>query len=124
MLARTFPPARPALAAPSPAPAPITDPLVPLTRREHEVLALLLGGPSNRQIAAALAISERTAEAHVANILGKLGLANRAQVVAWAATRGWQPVPPDARPAGGALGTCTDVWPPHSPTLVGSAGAQ
>jgi DNA-binding NarL/FixJ family response regulator len=60
-------------------------PLASLTRREREVLSLLAGGPSNRQIAAVLSISERTAEAHVANILGKLGLANRAQAAAWVA---------------------------------------
>jgi non-specific serine/threonine protein kinase len=52
------------------------------------VVTLLLSGQSNRQIAEALAISERTAEAHVANILGKLGLSSRARVVVWAAARG------------------------------------
>lgn len=64
-------------------------PLEPLTRREREVLGLLVSGPSNRQIATSLSISERTAEAHVANILGKLGLANRAQASAWAARQGF-----------------------------------
>jgi hypothetical protein len=42
-------------------------------------------GLSNRQIAAALHISERTAENHVQHILTKLGLQNRTQVAAWAA---------------------------------------
>jgi DNA-binding NarL/FixJ family response regulator len=62
-------------------------PFAPFTRREREALALLAGGFSNRQIADALAISERTAESHVANVLGKLGLANRVQVIAWAVGR-------------------------------------
>jgi non-specific serine/threonine protein kinase len=65
----------------------VGGPIPPLTRREREVLALLAGGPSNRQIAEVLGISERTAEAHVANILGKTGLTSRGQVIAWAARR-------------------------------------
>jgi DNA-binding NarL/FixJ family response regulator len=42
-------------------------------------------GFSNRQLAAALHISERTAENHVQHILTKLGMQNRTQVAAWAA---------------------------------------
>jgi DNA-binding NarL/FixJ family response regulator len=45
-------------------------------------------GYSNRAIAEALVISERTAENHVANILGKLGLASRAQAAAYAVAQG------------------------------------
>jgi DNA-binding CsgD family transcriptional regulator len=71
-----------------PAGAATPSPLAPFTRREREVVALLLSGRSNRQIADALAIGERTAEAHVANILGKLGLNSRARVVVWAAAHG------------------------------------
>jgi DNA-binding CsgD family transcriptional regulator len=56
-----------------------------LTRREREVLGLLSGGRSNREIAGELVLSERTVETHVANVLGKLGLANRSQAAAWAA---------------------------------------
>ena len=41
-------------------------------------------GRSSREIAEALFISRRTAATHVGNILGKLGLASRAQVAAWA----------------------------------------
>jgi non-specific serine/threonine protein kinase len=55
-----------------------------LTRREQEVLALLARGLTNREIAAHLTISERTAETHVSRILGKLGLTRRAQLTAWA----------------------------------------
>ena len=59
----------------------------PLTRRESEVAGLVARGLSNRQIAAALHISERTAENHVQHILTKLGLQNRTQVASWAASR-------------------------------------
>ena len=66
----------------------------PLTRREREVAALLARGLSNREIAEALVIGERTAEMHVSNILGKLGLASRTQVAVWAAERGLAISPP------------------------------
>jgi DNA-binding NarL/FixJ family response regulator/tetratricopeptide (TPR) repeat protein len=51
-----------------------------LTSRESEVLRLLATGRSNREIAAALFISPKTASVHVSNILGKLGAANRTEV--------------------------------------------
>jgi non-specific serine/threonine protein kinase len=41
-------------------------------------------GRSNKEIAAALVISQRTAEGHVQRILGKLGFLSRAQIAAWA----------------------------------------
>ena len=50
-----------------------------MTAREREVLELLAGGATDRQIAATLFISEKTASAHVANIKGKLGAANRVE---------------------------------------------
>lgn len=53
-----------------------------LTRREWEVLPLVVRGMSNRQIADALSISERTAESHVASILAKSGLSSRGQLAA------------------------------------------
>jgi len=59
----------------------------PLTRREREVAALVAQGLSNRQIAAAAHISERTAESHVQHILVKLGLGSRTQIAAWAQNR-------------------------------------
>jgi len=60
------------------------DPVEPLTEREREVLALLGHGMSNREIGAALFITERTARTYVSNILGKLGLSSRTQAALYA----------------------------------------
>jgi len=59
-----------------------------LTAREREVLDLVVGGASNREIAEALVVSDNTVKYHLKNILGKLHLRNRAQVVAYALRRG------------------------------------
>jgi predicted ATPase/DNA-binding NarL/FixJ family response regulator len=59
-----------------------------LTLRELEVVRLLGRGLSNREIATELVISVRTVDRHVENVLDKLRLASRSQVVAWAAERG------------------------------------
>ena len=61
-----------------------------LTSRELQVGRLLARGCSNKEIAAELVISSRTAEGHVERILTKLGFTSRAQVAAWAAAS-----PPD-----------------------------
>jgi len=53
-----------------------------LTTREVEVLRLIAGGASNRDIAEALVISERTVKSHVTSILGKLGVKSRTQAAA------------------------------------------
>ncbi len=50
-----------------------------LSEREEEVLRLLAEGLTDREIAAVLTISARTVETHVSNILGKLGVRNRAE---------------------------------------------
>ena len=55
-----------------------------LTRREREVARLVARGLSDREIAATLIIGRRTAEAHVAHCLDKLGLPSRARLAAWA----------------------------------------
>jgi DNA-binding NarL/FixJ family response regulator len=59
-----------------------------LSPRERGVLRLVAAGLSNRQIAEALSISERTVKFHVTALFNKLGADNRAQAVAIAAERG------------------------------------
>jgi DNA-binding NarL/FixJ family response regulator len=59
-----------------------------LTERELEVLRLLAQGMPNKEIAAHLVISERTAKFHVSSIMGKLGATNRTEAVALAAQKG------------------------------------
>jgi DNA-binding CsgD family transcriptional regulator len=59
-----------------------------LTSREREVASLIAQGKTSREIAQFLVISERTAEGHVNNILGKLGFTSRAQIAAWVVERG------------------------------------
>ena len=59
-----------------------------LTVREQEVVRLVARGLTNREIAATLVVSGRTADAHVQNILNKLGFNSRAQIAAWAVARG------------------------------------
>lgn len=55
-----------------------------LTNREREVLALMVAGLNNRQIAERLVISPSTAKFHVSSILSKLGVASRTEAVALA----------------------------------------
>ena len=65
-----------------------------LTEREHEVLGLLVQGiTSNRELAERLIVTENTVKYHLRNILDKLHLNNRAQVVAYAMRHGL--VPPE-----------------------------
>jgi DNA-binding CsgD family transcriptional regulator/tetratricopeptide (TPR) repeat protein len=71
-------------AAPAPR-VPVEDRPYGLTEREHEVLALLGTGATNRQIARRLFISERTVGVHVSRVLHKLQVTNRAQAAAVAA---------------------------------------
>lgn len=77
---------------------PVTRPPDPLSPREREVLRLLAQGHTNQELATMLVISTRTAESHRRNIMQKLRLASRADMVAYALRAGMlQPaMPPPA----------------------------
>ena len=67
-----------------------------LTAREHEVLRLVAEGRTNPEIGVALAVSTRTAKAHVERIIARLGVANRAEAVARAIGLGLLTLSPPA----------------------------
>lgn len=64
-----------------------------LTPREREVLALMVEGLTNPEIAERLVVSRSTAKAHVSNILSKLGVSNRAEAIALALQQKLAPGP-------------------------------
>ena len=64
------------------------DSLGPLSAREREVLDLVTDGLTNKEVAEKLFISDNTLKYHMKNILDKLHLNNRGQVIAWAARHG------------------------------------
>jgi len=64
-----------------------------LTQREHDILALLAEGRSNREIAQHLYLSEKTVKAHLAAIFRKLGVTNRTQAAMMAVQMGVGPIP-------------------------------
>ena len=68
-----------------------------LTQREHDILALLSEGRSNRSIAQNLYLSEKTVKAHLAAIFRKLGVTNRTQAAMMAVQLGVGPVQPRGR---------------------------
>ena len=63
-------------------------PVMSLTPREREVAKLIARGLSNREIASQLKIAERTAEAHVQNVLNKLKVNSRTQLAVWTVQHG------------------------------------
>ncbi len=65
------------------------QPFKDLTRREVQVLVQLAGGLTNKEIAAALQITEGTVELHVSHILSKLGFDSRTQAATYAVEQGW-----------------------------------
>jgi DNA-binding NarL/FixJ family response regulator len=67
----------------------------PLTAREREVLAEIARGRSNREIAKALSLAEKTVKTHVSNVLMKLGVADRTQAAIFAMRHGY--ADPDER---------------------------
>lgn len=73
-----------------PQPEPVSPTLSPIrpSPRERQVLALLVAGKTDREIAAALFISPHTASRHVHNLFGKLGVESRTAAVAYAVRHG------------------------------------
>jgi DNA-binding NarL/FixJ family response regulator len=65
------------------------DPPDPLTKREIEILRLMAGGYSNREIADALGTAEGTVKNHASSILSKLGVRDRTRAVLKALERGY-----------------------------------
>jgi DNA-binding NarL/FixJ family response regulator len=76
-----------------------------LTTRELEVLRLLGAGKANKDIAAELSISERTARTHVSRILGKLDVSSRTQAALWAVREGLVDIDPDEALGAGGVTT-------------------
>jgi DNA-binding CsgD family transcriptional regulator len=76
----------------------------PLTSRQSEVAALVARGLTNREIAAQLLITERTAASHVEQILARLDLRSRVQVATWVLAQCGAYRLPAADPCGGAGG--------------------
>ncbi|MEA2421233.1 MAG: hypothetical protein QOF55_332 [Thermoleophilaceae bacterium] len=64
------------------------EPDDPLTPRELDVVKLIAEAYTNRQIAVILKVSEKTVESHRANVLGKLGMRDRVELVRYAIRRG------------------------------------
>ena len=58
-----------------------SDKLSALTPREKEIVQLIVGGASNKQVASALDISERTVKGHLSNVFQKLGVSDRLKLV-------------------------------------------
>jgi len=65
------------------------SPFHPLSDREMEVLALVVEGKSNKEIASLLGISHQTVKNHITSILRKFGVEDRTQAVVYALKRGW-----------------------------------
>jgi len=59
-----------------------------LTAREREIVAAVAEGESNREVAQRLALAEDTVKHHISNIFDKLGVSNRAELAAYAASHG------------------------------------
>lgn len=76
------------IAAPEGGPGSGSETVEELTPREREVLALLVKGKQNKEIAAELSIAERTVKFHISSIFGKLGAGNRTEAVTTAIQQG------------------------------------
>jgi DNA-binding NarL/FixJ family response regulator len=72
-----------------------------LTKREREILLLLVRGWTNRQVAHALNLSEATVKRHLANLYPKIGVASRTEAIRKALLEGWISVRDITDPSGG-----------------------
>lgn len=104
---------------------------VQLTPREHDVLALLQRGLSNREISKALFISTATTASHVRSILSKLGVPNRTAAVAAvmpaasaAPLPRFQAVPQEPAPAGHFVGRAAELATLRDEIELVSSGAR
>ena len=68
-----------------------------LTTKEGEVLRLVAGGSTNKEIASSLNISDNTVKYHLRNIMEKLHFKNRAQMAVYATKRGIEPDCPNEK---------------------------
>ena len=67
-----------------------SNPLTSLTRRQREVLSLLIQGHSNKKIARQCGVTPNTAAFHVKGVIRKLGVSNRTEAVTTAIRLGWE----------------------------------
>lgn len=72
----------------------VPPPFDKLSRREAEILLLLIDGRTNKEIAIVLELQEITIKVHLRNVYRKIGAANRAQAVRIAMSSGWAPAAP------------------------------
>lgn len=75
----------------------ITAAIAELTHRERDLLAALVQGMANKQIAGHLAISEKAVKAHLSGAFRRIGVTGRAQAALWAERNGIAGDAPEAR---------------------------
>jgi DNA-binding NarL/FixJ family response regulator len=66
----------------------LRDDAATFTRREYDALQLLVECKSNKEIAAAMCVCEKTVEFHLANLYAKIGARTRTEAALWATRRG------------------------------------
>jgi DNA-binding NarL/FixJ family response regulator len=72
----------------------LPSPAERLTPREREIVAAVAAGESNREVAHRLGLAEDTVKHHLSNVFDKLGVSNRAELAAYAASHGLADPPP------------------------------
>jgi DNA-binding NarL/FixJ family response regulator len=106
---------------PKPPPSPFAEAMATLTLRQHDVLALLAEGRTNREIAEELFLSEGTVKNHVSTILDAAGVRDRTKLAILYIRHQHEQVPPGrahpgaSRPPGWPAAACSTI--PGSPKL-------